>query len=167
MAWINWLLKPKCMLIYIYFEVFLCCMKIWCKDFLFFIYFGETRPCAWKQNIYFFILFFNVLTKIKYFNTGFVSLQYKNTNWYWSKCSNEIAENHRFFWKVFWNFNFFLLDRTRLKRRLGWNRPEIKRAYFVQGWTQSSHMGWANIPVRNNSNRVTVHESSNRVTVHA
>ena len=33
--------------------------------------------------------------KTGYFNTGFVSLQYKNTNRYWSKCNNKIAENHK------------------------------------------------------------------------
>jgi hypothetical protein len=45
--------------------------------------------------------FFENLTKTDYFNTGFVSLQYKNTNRYWSKYSNKITENHIFFEIIF------------------------------------------------------------------
>ena len=79
----------------------------------FFLYFCETWPYAWKQNIFNFLF----LTKTRYFNTGFVSLQYKNTNQYWSKWSKKISENHRFFFKkkiFFWNnfeenFILFLL----------------------------------------------------------
>ena len=41
--------------------------------------------------------FFENLTKTDYFNTGFISLQYKNTNRYWSKYNNKITENHIFF----------------------------------------------------------------------
>jgi len=44
------------------------------------IYFWETWPYARKQNIFVLFFFFDVLTKIWYFNTKFVSLQYKNTN---------------------------------------------------------------------------------------
>jgi hypothetical protein len=92
---------------------------------IFYIYFWETYPYAWKQKIFF--LFFNVLTKTGWFNTGFVSLQYKNTNWYWLKWSiiffgkitdlyklvlikmkyNFFQKNHRFFWNNFWR-NFFV-----------------------------------------------------------
>jgi len=89
---INWLLKPKFMLIHIFEFVF-----VFKYDFYF--YFWETWPYAWKK-IYF---FFNVLTKTGYFNTRFVSLQYNNTNQYWSKCSKLFLENHRFFW-----YNWFL-----------------------------------------------------------
>jgi len=37
-----------------------------------------------------------ILTKIRYFNTGFVSLQYKNTNKYWSKYNKNTRKNHKF-----------------------------------------------------------------------
>jgi len=50
-----------------------------------------------------FFLFFYVFTKTRYFNTGFVSLQYKNTNQYWSKCNKKYAT---IFQKYF--FEFFL-----------------------------------------------------------
>ena len=43
--------------------------------------------------------FFYVLTKTGYFNTGFVSLQYKNTNRYWSKYSNKITTKSHIFLK--------------------------------------------------------------------
>jgi hypothetical protein len=49
---------------------------------IFFSIFGETRPYASKQNIFFIVYIFDVSTKTKYFNTGFVSLLYKNTNQY-------------------------------------------------------------------------------------
>jgi len=63
--------------------------------------------------------------------------------------------------KTFW------MGQTRPKKRLGRNQPEIKRTYFLQGWTQSSHMDWADIPARNKQLPGTVHEYSNRVAVHA
>jgi len=69
-----------------------CCMKIW-YDF-----FWETWPYAWKQNI------FLCLTKTRYFNTGFVSLQYKNTNQYWSKYSKKYTGKSKIFWKYFFDF---------------------------------------------------------------
>ena len=48
--------------------------------FLFFERLGRMHE---NKTFYFFIfLFFNVLMKTEYFNTGFVSLQYKNTNRY-------------------------------------------------------------------------------------
>jgi hypothetical protein len=91
MAWINWLLKPKCMLIHILFWNFLCCVKIWCYNI--YIYILERLGRMHENKT-----FFENLTKTDYFNTGFVSLQYKNTNRYWSKYSNKITENH-----IFWN----------------------------------------------------------------
>jgi len=45
--------------------------------FLFLLFLRDLVVCM-KKNIY----FFNVLTKTGYFNTEFVSLQYKNTNQY-------------------------------------------------------------------------------------
>jgi hypothetical protein len=64
------IIKPK-MHANTYFWNFLGYMKIQYDFFL------ETWPYAWKQNI-----FFNVLKITGYFNTEFVSLQYKNTNQY-------------------------------------------------------------------------------------
>jgi hypothetical protein len=49
-----------------------------------------------ENKIFLIYFIFYVLTKTGYFNTGFVSLQYKNTNRYWSKYSNKITENHIF-----------------------------------------------------------------------
>jgi len=46
--------------------------------FLFFERLGRMHEK--KYFILFIFLFFNVLTKTEYFNTEFVSLQYKNTN---------------------------------------------------------------------------------------
>jgi hypothetical protein len=94
MAWINWLLKPKCMLIHILFWNFLCCVKIWCYNI--YIYILERLGRMHENKT-----FFENLTKTDYFNTGFVSLQYKNTNRYWSKYSNKITENHIFFKIIF------------------------------------------------------------------
>jgi len=54
------------------------------------------------ENKNFFLCFFNVLMKTRYFNTRFVSLQYKNTNQYCSKCSQKFSENHTFFEEFFW-----------------------------------------------------------------
>jgi hypothetical protein len=60
------------------------------------------------ENKTFLFLFFWCLDNKKtgYFNTEFVSLQYKNTNRYWSKCNNKFAENHMFFWNNFFEFFF-------------------------------------------------------------
>ena len=142
------------MLIHIlFFWNFLCCVKIWCYNIYIYIYIRETRPYAWKQNIFFYFIFY-VLMKTGYFNIGFVSLQYKNTNWYWSKYSNKITENHiflkGFFFSISWNF---WLDRTWPKRKLGRNQPKINWAYFLQGWTQPSP--------RQTVTRGTVHTNSN------
>ena len=106
MTLINWLLKPKCFLIHI-FWIFV----VWKYDMIF--VFWDTWPYEWKQNILFYY-YLNVLTKTGYFNTGFVSLQYKNKNQYWSKWSKKFAENHRFFEKNFFEFFFiFWLGPTR------------------------------------------------------
>ena len=110
---INWLLKPKCILIHI-FELF---FVIWKYNMIFFN-FWETWPYAWKQNN-----FFYVLTKTRYFNTGFVSLQYTNTNQYWSKYSKIFVENHRFFFEIIFEEIIFL----------GWAQPG------PYGWAGPSH----------------------------
>jgi len=71
--------------------------------FFIYIFFRETWPYAWKQNILFYLFIF---FENQVFNTEFVSLQYKNTNQYWSKCSKIFAENHRFLKRIFLNFIF-------------------------------------------------------------
>jgi len=71
-----------------------------------------------NKTFYFFIFyFFYVLTKTGYFNTGFVSLQYKNTNQYWSKCSKIFAENHKFLKKKIEEFFYYFFS------KLGPTRP--------------------------------------------
>jgi len=62
----------------------------------------ETWPYAWKQRY-----FFNVLTKTRYFNTGFAFLRYKNTNWYEPKFSKKIRREITYFPKYIF-FGFFL-----------------------------------------------------------
>jgi hypothetical protein len=50
--------------------------------------------------------------KIKYFNTGFVSLQYKNTNQYQSKCSKKIYKKITNFFEIIYEkilFYFYFL----------------------------------------------------------
>ena len=75
---------------------------IWFIFYFLFLFLRNLAVCMKTKT--FVLLFFNVLTKTMYFNTGFVSLQYKNTNQYWSKCSKKFMENHRFFWNNFWIF---------------------------------------------------------------
>jgi len=113
MAWINGLLKPKCMLIHILFWNFLCCVKIWCYNI--YIYMLERLGRMHENKTFFFCnyVFFDVLTKIGFFNTGFVSLQYKNTNRHWSKYINKITENHIFFEIIFEEFLFEQPDPAR------------------------------------------------------
>ena len=53
-----------------------------------FFFIFEKLGCMHDNKIYFFgfiIFFCNVLTKTMYFNIGFVSLRYKNTNQYYTK----------------------------------------------------------------------------------
>ena len=68
------------------------------------IYFWETWPYAWKQNILFY-LFIYVLPKTGYFNTKLVSLQYKNTNRCWLKYRRK-QKNHRFLKHFFYYYYF-------------------------------------------------------------
>ena len=77
------------MLIPIFFEFLLYENMIW--------FFLETWPYAWRQNIFF-------LTKTRYFNIGFISLQYKNTNQYWSKYNKKYTGKSQIFWKQFFIF---------------------------------------------------------------
>jgi hypothetical protein len=58
-----------------------------------------------------------------------------------------------FFYNIF--LNIFGMDRTRSKKKLGWDRPKIKlsqnrpkkKTFFLQGWTQPNRMDW-NIKVQ-------------------
>jgi hypothetical protein len=72
---------------------------------------------------------FIFLTETRYFNTGFVSLQYKNTNQYWSKCNKIFAENHKFFKKIFFLKIFFDWAQLNL---CGWTGPN----HLVTGRSQ-------------------------------
>ena len=122
MTLINWLLKPKCVLIHILNFYFLY-IYIWKYNM---IYFWETWPYAWKQIILFY-LFIYVLPKTGYFNTKVVSLQYKKTNWCWLKYRRK-QKNHRFLKHL---FLFFLFG-------LGPSRS------MWRGWTQPpAQLGWA------------------------
>jgi hypothetical protein len=49
----------------------------------FFFLIFERLACMYENKIFFlFIIFCNVSTKTEYFNTGIISLRYKNTNQY-------------------------------------------------------------------------------------
>jgi len=146
MAWINWLLKPKCMLIYILFWNFLCCVKIWCYNI--YIYILERLGRMHENKTFLFLFyFFDDLTKTGYFNTGFVSLQYKNTKRYWSKCNNIFAKNHRFFEIILWR-KFFQTGQTRPKRKLGRDQPKINWGLISTGLdsAQQHGLGWGSSP---------------------
>jgi len=61
------------------------------------------------ENETFLLDFFcNILEKIKYFNIGFVSLQYKSTNQYQLKLIENFARKsqifERIFLELFWDF---------------------------------------------------------------
>jgi len=74
--------------------------------------------------------------KTRYFNTGFVSLQYKNTNQYWSKCSTIYEKITKSFLKIFFEFIIIFLF---IFFGLGPARP------VWLGWTQQSCPGhWPN-----------------------
>jgi hypothetical protein len=53
-------------------------------------------------------------------------------------------------------FEFFLMGQTRPKRKLGRNLPKMKSGQNRHereptcGWTQTSRVGWADVPTRNN-----------------
>ena len=84
MALIKWLLKLK-MNANTFFLILLC-MKIR-YEILFFLYIFFERIDRMHKNKIFFLFFHiyiycNILEKIRYFNTRFVFLQYKNTNQY-------------------------------------------------------------------------------------
>jgi hypothetical protein len=77
MALINWLLKLK-MHINTYFLNFCFGMKIRYEIFYIFERLDQIR---YEDKIFLFF-FCNISEKTKYFNTKFVSLQYKNMNQY-------------------------------------------------------------------------------------
>ena len=107
-----------------------------------------------NKTFFHFYIFSDVLTKTGYFHTGFV---------FFIVQKYKLAENHRFL-------------NTYLKKTFEWAilGPKGKWAeigptawaYFLQGWTQPSSMGWAGVPAQNKYGLVTVHQHSNRVTVH-
>ena len=114
-----------------------------------------------KTKHFLFFYFFDDLTKTGYFNTGFVSLQYKNTNRYWPKCSNKLVENHIFFWKFFfWNLKFF----TRPNPAQKGTGPKLARNKISLLSTgldsiQPPRLGW--YPSLKQHESGTVHECSN------
>jgi hypothetical protein len=135
MALINWLLKPKCMLIHILFWNFFCCVKIWCYNI--YIYILERLGRMHENKTFFVIMYFLMFWR----KTGILI---PDLYLYSIKIQTDIDQNTviklqkiTYFWNNFWRI-FVRTGQTRPKRRLGRNRPKIKRAYFPQGWTQSS-----------------------------
>jgi hypothetical protein len=98
---INWLLKPKCMLIHI-FKIF---FVIWKYNMIF--YFIFERLSRMHENNFFLMFWRKLAILIPDVYLYSIKIQ---TNIYWSKWSKKFAENHRFFWNNFWNFFFFGLD---------------------------------------------------------
>jgi hypothetical protein len=109
---------------------FLCYMKI---QYEFFIYILERLGRMHENKRFFFIIIIYVLTKTRYFNTGFVSLQYKNTNRYWLKCNENLRKitdiflNNFFeyFFSFFFYYYFFFLGPTR-PMWLGWTPANLR-----------------------------------------
>jgi len=97
---INWLLKSKCMLHI--FWIF----PLMYEDTIFIFIFERLGRMHENKTFYFYIFIF-VFMKTRYFNTGFVSLQYKNTNQYWSKYSKIYEKITNFFWTYFLNLLLF------------------------------------------------------------
>ena len=89
------------------------CENTFSKLPIFFLYIKRTfkhvrvlAVCMKTKHLFFNKHFF--FTKTEYFNTKFVSLQYKNTNRYWSKYSNKITEKSQILWNNFWRIFIFL-----------------------------------------------------------
>ena len=87
---INWLLKPKCMLIHIFWN-FLCCMKIWYDFFIF-----ERLGRMHVNKTFYFIFIFLFLQKpgILILDLYFYSIKIQTNI---SKCNKIFAKNHKFF----------------------------------------------------------------------
>ena len=106
-----------------------------------------------NKTFFYFYIFSDVLTKAGYFYIGFV---------FFIVQKYKLAENHRFL-------------NTYLKKTFEWAilGPKGKWAeigptawaYFLQGWTQPSSMGWAGVPAQNKYGLVTVHSTVTGVTV--
>jgi hypothetical protein len=125
------------MLIYI-FEIF---FVVWKYNMIFFIF---ERLDRMYENKTFLFLFFNVLTKIGYFNTGFVYLHNKNTNRYWSKCSNKFAEITDFF-KIIFEEIFFEWAKPGPKKNWVEISPiKCKLTHIRLDSTQPNGLGWVN-----------------------
>ena len=85
----NWLLKSiihakTCFFSFFLFEIFFFCIQIQ-YDLLLLLLSRDLAVCMKTKHfifLFFIFYFFYVLTKTGYFNTGFVSLQYINTNQY-------------------------------------------------------------------------------------
>ena len=113
---INWLLKPKCMLKPCFFF-----LKIQYDFFIFYFLFLERLGRMHEKKTFIFIFLLLLLfTKNQVFNIEFLSLQYKNTNRYWSKCSKIFVENQRFLKRILFEENF-----------------------LFSGWAQPGPCGWA------------------------
>ena len=119
------------------------------ENTIWFFNFWETWPYARKTKhyfyFYFYFYFFNVLTKTEYFNTGFVSLQYKNTNQYCTKLIIYIyicGKNHKFFWNNFFEetflFSIFFWAGSN-SARMGWARPSSPARSLVQTSDPAGH----------------------------
>jgi hypothetical protein len=77
MTLIKWLLKPTCMLkYYFFFEVFF----VVYKKYNMILALRDLAACM-KANIYIYIYIY-IYFENRYFNTGFISLRYKNTDRY-------------------------------------------------------------------------------------
>jgi len=118
------------------------------EDTIFILFLRDLAVCT-KTKHYFYFYFFNVLTKIEYFNTGFVSLQYKNTNQYCGKLIIYIYIYGKikkkieiiFFEETF--LFFFLFWAGSNAARMGWVRPSSPTRSLIQtsdpAWSLCMH----------------------------
>jgi hypothetical protein len=67
-------------------------------------------------------IYIYVSTKIRYFNTGFVFLRYKNTNQYWAKWIEKHKRKTQIFKKYIFLIIFFYWAGPEIK--LGWDQPK-------------------------------------------
>jgi len=107
------------------------------EDTIFIFLFLRDLAVCMKTKHFIFIFLYIFFMKTRYFNTGFVSLQYKNTNQYWSKCSKIYEKITKKNLKIF--FEFIIILFIFLFFGLGPAWP------VWLGWTQQSYPGhWPN-----------------------
>jgi hypothetical protein len=118
---INWLLKPKCMLIHIFWN-FLWYKKIQYDFFIIIIF--ERLGRMHENKKYIFLMFWRK-PGILIPNLYLYSIKIQ-TNTKQNEVENCAGKSQIFLKKIFYFFGIFLLGRTRPKRKLGRYQPQNK-----------------------------------------